>query len=612
MRYVPFPERYHSLLSCGAGAMLLQTARCEAENERSYLFLPPVEILEAEHLDELPALFRRIDDCRRQRKYVAGLLAYEAGAHFEPLRPSPPARFDRPLAWFGVYAKAHVFDHRTGRFEGNAPDEFLPLEPPGEGFSVGEVRPDFADAAYSAQVAAIQEYIRAGDVYQVNLTGKLRFEFSGSAIALFQELLRQQPVDYSAFLNLGESQILSLSPELFFRVQGRRILTRPMKGTAPRGRDLEEDRQIADSLRNDAKNRSENVMIADLLRNDLGRICEFGSVRAEELFAVEKYATLFQMTSAVSGELRAGVSAYDIFASLFPCGSVTGAPKVRAMEIIRELEPAPRGIYTGAIGFFAPGGEMAFNVPIRTVVLREGHGEMGVGSGIVIDSVAKDEFRECLLKAEFLTRRAPHFQLIESILWDYQYRLLRQHLQRLKASAEYFDFPFEHDAAVARLGSFERQLERGNRYKVRVLLNASGALSIERSAITGERALGKIMISPVRTWSGDRFLRHKTTHREFYDESFATARSQGYDDVLFLNERDEVTEGAISNLFVQTAGRWFTPPVSCGLLPGICRRHLLETNPAASEKVLHVEDLRSADAIYLCNAMRGLKKVTIE
>jgi para-aminobenzoate synthetase/4-amino-4-deoxychorismate lyase len=258
-----------------------------------------------------------------------------------------------------------------------------------------------------------------------------------------QTLIDSQPVQYSAFLHGENWQILSFSPELFFRLKDHRIVTRPMKGTARRGADLMEDENIAHWLQNDLKNRSENVMIVDLMRNDLGRICEYGSVRVDRLFAVEKYETLFQMTSEVSGTLRPGVRSSDIFASLFPCGSVTGAPKHRTMEIIQELEGGPRGVYTGAIGFFSPAREAVFSVPIRTVVLENNRGAMGVGSGIVIDSRAEEEYRECLLKFEFLTRCEESFQLLESILWNDGYSFLPLHLERMESSAAYFGFNFD-------------------------------------------------------------------------------------------------------------------------------------------------------------------------
>ena len=610
--YEPFPGRYYPILMHEPGAVLLQTSRFSEDNHRSYLFFAPAQVLSATKLDELFALFEKIEQSLRSGAFVAGFMAYECGRHFQQNAAAEEADTGMPLAWFGVYPRAYVFNHRAGSFEGGTPDECLLAAPVNDqGFEVRNAHLAIAREEYAAKVESIKEYIRAGDTYQVNFTDRLQFEFEGSPQATFAAGNERQRVSYGAFINLPDRQILSFSPELFFRIRDGKIFTRPMKGTARRGKYLSEDDAISCWLQHDLKNRSENVMIVDLLRNDLGRVCEFGSVETEDLFTVEKYETLFQMTSSVSGVLRPGVSYYEIFRSLFPCGSVTGAPKIRTMEIIGELERGPRGVYTGAIGYFSPRGEVAFNVPIRTVVLQGTRGEMGVGSGIVIDSVADDEYRECLLKAEFLTKSEASFQLIESILWDGGYPLLALHLDRLQASAAYFGFTFDRDDTAALLASNEKNLQRGTTYKVRLLMDRTGAVTLENVALEQQEPTGKVKVSPTRTSSGDRFLYHKTTRRDLYDESYRQARENGCDDVLFLNERDEVTEGAISNVFIETYGRLFTPPVDCGLLPGIYRRHILETNAHAAAKVLRLEDLQSADAIFICNAVRGLRKVSL-
>jgi para-aminobenzoate synthetase/4-amino-4-deoxychorismate lyase len=607
LKYAQFPARYHSLAASTPGSVLLQTSRCDAENYRSYLFVHP-----ARTLSNGISLFDEIDEALAGGAYVAGFLSYEYGEHLQGMGRVGLRNTNMPAAWLGVYPKAFVFDHRTGEFEGEGPDELLAGNvQPARGFEIQNVRFGIGEKSYAEKIAAIQEYIRAGDTYQVNFTDTLRFDFSGAPEAMFAALGETQPVQYSAFLHGENWHILSFSPELFFRRKEQRLVARPMKGTARRGADLAEDESVAHWLQNDVKNRSENVMIVDLLRNDLGRICEFGSVQVDELFAVEKYETLFQMASEISGTLRAGTSYADIFGSLFPCGSITGAPKLRTMKIIQELEQGSRGVYTGAIGYFSPAREAVFNVPIRTVVLEEGSGTMGVGSGIVIDSQAEDEFRECLLKSEFLTRREEPFHLLESILWNDGYSLLPLHLERLELSALYFGFSFDRTAILAALEEAGKRLASGVRTKVRVLLERSGAVTITHAEVEVQPAVGKIMVSATRVFSGDRFLRHKTTRRQVYDQQYKEALGQGYDEVLFLNERGEVTEGAISNVFIEKDGQWFTSPVTCGLLPGIYRRHLLETRPAAREKTLRLEDLASADAVYICNAVRGCRKVMV-
>jgi para-aminobenzoate synthetase/4-amino-4-deoxychorismate lyase len=605
--YAQLPARYHSLVASTPGSVLLQTSRFDAENYLSFLFARPARILSASS-----DLFDEIEEALAAGAYVAGFLSYECGEHLQETGRLELQDSITPLAWFGVYPKAFIFDHRTGKFQGESPDEFLTENTqPSRDFDICNLHFGITEKSYAQKIATIHEYIRSGETYQVNFTDRLQFDFSGSPEAMFAALLESQQVQYSAFLHGEGWHILSFSPELFFRRKDLRIVTRPMKGTARRGADIAEDETIAHWLQNDIKNRSENVMIVDLLRNDLGRICEFGSVQVDQLFAIEKYETLFQMASEISGTLRPGLRYSEIFGSLFPCGSVTGAPKIRTMEIIQELEHAPRGVYTGAIGFFSPEREAVFNVAIRTVVLENNRGAMGVGSGIVIDSQAGEEFRECLLKSEFLTRRERPFQLLESILWNDGYRLLPLHLERMESSATYFGFNFDRKTILAALEDTERQLPSGVRTKVRVLLERSGAVIITYAPAGEQMAMGKIMVSPIRVSSSDRFLRHKTTRRNFYDQQYQLALWQGFADFLFLNERGEVTEGTISNVFVEKEGRWFTPPVTCGCLPGIYRRHLLESMPAAAEKTLHMEDLISADAVYICNAVRGCGKVAL-
>jgi para-aminobenzoate synthetase/4-amino-4-deoxychorismate lyase len=604
--YAPLPARYRALAASIPGSVLLQTSRFDSENYRSYLFVRPSRTLSPSR-----SLFDEIEQALADGAYVAGYFAYECGESLKEMGRCDRLNRNTPATWFGVYPEAFVFDHRTGKFEGEPPDELMAKDArPGQGYEIRNLCMGITAESYAEKIAAIQEYIRSGDTYQVNFTDALRFDFSGSPEAMFAALSESQPVPYSAFLHGDDWDILSFSPELFFRVKDRRIVTRPMKGTARRGADNAEDEAIASWLQNDSKNRSENVMIVDLMRNDLGRICGYGSVMVERLFAVEKYKTLFQMVSEVSGTLRAGVRCSDIFESLFPCGSVTGAPKHRTMEIIRQLERGPRGVYTGAIGFFSPAQEAVFNVPIRTVVLENSQGSMGVGSGIVIDSRAEDEYRECLLKSEFLTSRDEPFQLLESILWIDGYGWLPWHLERMESSATYFGFDFDRKAILAALEEKSKQLPCGERVKVRVLLDRSGAFSISHSSVEREAGQGTAIVSESRVFSGDRFLRHKTTRRQLYDEQYARARRNGYDEVLFLNERGEVTEGAISNVFIEKDGQWFTPPVACGLLPGTYRRHLLETRPVA-EKTLQLQDLVSADAVYICNAVRGCRQVTV-
>ena len=614
-----FPASHYGIISSVENSVLLETSRPDAESKFSYLFLHPVRVLQATTLDEISALFEQIEQCLRQGRFVAGFLSYECGYGLEPaLSKYFPGSSDFPLAWFGVYQRPFVFDPVSGHFG----PELLPQiqnlcsldDPAKETCHVSHCRLAISREDYCAKVEAVRDYIAAGDTYQVNLTSKVLFDFEGSAAALFAQLRDQQRVPYAAFLNLGKRKwkILSLSPELFLRIQNGRILTRPMKGTAPRGHTLRDDLRLQNWLNADPKNRSENVMIVDLLRNDLGRIAEIGSIRTDQLFAVEKYETLFQMTSTVSGTLRPGTPLLEIFRATFPCGSVTGAPKVRTMQIIRELEPAPRGVYTGSIGYFAPNGDAVFNVAIRTIVLNGNSGEMGVGGGIVFDSRPAQEYEECQLKAQFLTTPQPKFELLESLLWDGSYRFLDFHLERIKSSAEYFDFAFDQAEILSLLERNRRNLTPGSAYKVRLLLARQGEICIENAVLElSPNVSGTVVLSPHNISSRDRFLYHKTTYRDIYEREYAEARRQGHEDAIFTNERGEITEGTRNNVFVEIGTALFTPPVTCGLLPGVFRRHLLETNPRAAERILTVADLQSASAIYLCNSVRGLRRVSL-
>lgn len=606
-QWTRLPTQAHRLAAENPGTVLLETSRFDPSNRHSYLFLNPISTLVANDLNEIHQIFSQIEAELAQGNYVAGFFSYECGYHFE--HSSAAAVFTPeklPLAWFGVYPQPIVFHHESGHCEGGELEE----SPQNDPVTVtNKVTFGISEEDYRAKILQIQRYIADGDTYQVNFTSSVSFQTPLPAAAIYQSLSQQQPVAYSAFLNLPNRTILSFSPELFFRREGDRIITQPMKGTMARGLDLIEDAEAAQRLHNDEKNRSEHVMIVDLLRNDLGRICTMGSVQVEDLFSVEKYQTLLQMTSTVSGTLQPGIGYYDIFHSLFPSGSVTGAPKVRTMQIIRELERQQRGAYTGAIGFFAPRNRAVFNVAIRTLVLQNTKANMGVGGGIVADSDPLDEYKECLLKASFLARAPQNFQLIETMLWDKEYFLLSLHMDRMEASAAYFNFRFDHISILSRLNEHAKSFESEKKYRVRLLLNAHGDASIESLPITTEASTIQVRLSEERTTSSDIFLRHKTTRREFYDREFAKARAQGLDEVLFINERGEVTEGAISNLFVEQSGKLLTPPLASGVLPGVLRRHLLET-VKAEERTLTIADLESAEAVFLGNSVRGLRKIT--
>jgi para-aminobenzoate synthetase / 4-amino-4-deoxychorismate lyase len=609
IRWSHLPEYIYTIVAESPESVLLETARFDPSNRYSYLFLKPIRIVAANRLDEMPQLFSQIEAAAAEDLYVAGYLSYECGYHFEKFTGSLPRAAGPPLAWFGIYSMPAIFDHAQGCFLGTAPALLSQESKETAGPAAQGLTLEIGKAEYCDRILEIKARIAAGETYQVNFTDKISFSPPSSPAATFAALAKQQPVAYSAFLNVAGHHILSLSPELFFRSNAGRIVTRPMKGTMSRGLDAVEDAQAAVHLQNDEKNRSEHVMIVDLLRNDLGRICNTGSIQVDGLFSVERYETLLQMTSTVSGILRPKISYYDIFRSLFPSGSVTGAPKIQTMEIIRKLEREPRGVYTGAIGFISPGGTSVFNVAIRTLVIRNGRAQMGVGGGIVADSDPEDEYRECLLKASFLSKPRREFQLIETMLWEKEFFLLSRHLERLESSAAYFNYVFDRRAVLLRLQELASSLAANKPYRIRLLLNADGAITLDSPELHAEPYTGAAWLAPERTSSNDVFMRHKTTQRELYDSAYAKARASGFDEVIFQNERGEITEGAITNIFIKKSGKLLTPPLTCGVLAGVYRRHLLETDATAEERVLTVEDLKTADAVFLCNSVRGLREV---
>ncbi|MBU3937218.1 MAG: aminodeoxychorismate synthase component I, partial [Proteobacteria bacterium] len=419
--------------------VFLETSRVTAAESRSYFFHSPVTHLVCYAHDDPARFFQQAEDFLSKGMYLAGWLGYEFGYLLEPslakrIHPAP----EKPLARLGVFHQPLIFAHDPGELLGNSWPAPPPPQPSTD-YRITNLHPNLTQAAYTAALARIKAYIESGDTYQVNFTLKLLFDFDGSPEALYQTLRRNQSVSFGAYLRSGSQRFLSFSPELFFKRIGEQCLVRPMKGTIQRGPYPAEDARLARFLQHDEKNRSENVMIVDLLRNDLGRICTPGTVTTQSLFDIETYETLHQMTSTITGHLPLETKIESLFRALFPCGSVTGAPKIRTMEIIHELENEPRGVYTGAIGFLSPSGEAVFNVPIRTIALNNSKGEMGIGSGIIHDSDPEQEWRECLLKGRFLSDPPPPFSLVETLLWQpgSGYWLLPEHLERLAASADY-------------------------------------------------------------------------------------------------------------------------------------------------------------------------------
>ena len=562
---------------------------------KSLEFTRPVGLVTAYSVEEVVPALRAVEDAvAKQGLYAAGFVSYEAAPAFDAAMQVPCAS-PLPLVWFGLFTGPTTSEPRSAPACFTTPNWETAL----------------SEAQFRQDIAQIRESIGEGEFYQVNHTMRLRTRFRGDDFAWYRRLQAAQRARYSAYLDLGRYRILSVSPELFLHRIGDCIVTRPMKGTMPRGRWAEEDRQRADELAASEKERAENLMIVDLLRNDLGRIARTGSVRVENLFAIERYPTVLQMTSTVSAELRPETTLADLFTALFPCGSVTGAPKISAMRRISLLETEPRQIYCGAIGYLVPNGPTVFNVAIRTVLLdtETGDAEYGVGSGITWDSTPEGEYAENRLKAQVLEQVWPPFDLLETLRLERgAYSLFQRHLDRACATALYFGIPLTAEAVRSALESHAHSLDAGP-WRIRLLASQGGEIRVEThtlAALPAEGVRAALARSPIsRT---DRFLFHKTTHRAAY----ATRRAERPDveETLLWNEEGELTEFTIGNLVVEQNGSRWTPPLDCGLLPGTLRAELL-ANGEIFERVLRFADLDAATAVWRINSLRGWTPVVI-
>jgi para-aminobenzoate synthetase/4-amino-4-deoxychorismate lyase len=618
----------------------------------SFELVAPRGTVTARTPEEVAPALARVEAAVAGGLWAAGLVAYEAAPGLDPglavhPRPAAGAPFaDLPLVAFGLFGGRRALPGPPGSAESAADRAAEGGRPAGGGaegegmvdggagaggagdggaaeaggpvvdglagaYRVGDWEPSVSRGAYDAALAAVQERIAAGDTYQVNLTFRLRAPFAGDPLALYLDLGRAQGGAHAGRLDLGAFDVLCASPELFFEVEGDRLTTRPMKGTAPRGRWSEEDRAAAARLAASPKERAENVMVVDLLRNDLGRLAVPGTVEVERLFAAERYPTVWQLTSTVSCRLAGEPSLVDLFAALFPCGSITGAPKRSTMAIAAALEETPRGAYTGAVGWLAPPGapgpRARFAVAIRTVTIDRAAGlaEYGVGGGVTAGSSAAGEHGEALLKARVLVHRRPAFQLLETLRWEPQrgFPLLARHLDRLAASAEYFGFACDRGRVEAALAAaVGAAAAEGEALRVRLTLSDSGEPSVAVSPLPPPpgRAV-RLAVDPEPVDPADPLLFHKTTLRDPYDRR--RARWPGHDDVLLVNGRGEVTESSIANLAVRLDGRWWTPPLASGCLPGVYRAELLARGEIA-ERPIRRDELERAEGIALLNAVR--------
>jgi para-aminobenzoate synthetase/4-amino-4-deoxychorismate lyase len=548
-------------------------------------FHHPHKIILSESLDTvIPALSELERLVEENGWYAAGFLSYESASAFDPALPSKPIG-GFPYLWFGLYPKPNPVDLPAPRTLTE------PLN----------WQPTIDRDQYNIAIAKIKAYIAQGKTYQVNYTMRIQADFSGSTWEFFVQLAQHQN-NHAAYIDTGRYVICSASPELFFQRDGNTVTSRPMKGTVKRGRTLPEDQAQSDWLRCSEKNRAENVMIVDMIRNDLGRIAQPGSVQVPELFCTERYPTLWQMTSTVTGQTHASIT--NICRALFPCASITGAPKVSTMHIIHELETTPRKVYTGSIGYIAPNRKAIFNVAIRTVLVdRETQrAEYGVGGGIVWDSTSENEYEEALLKADILTHRQTEFSLLETMRWTPEegFYLRQRHLARLLDSANYFDFSVSKDAIEKKLDEIGSAFNSTQR--IRLLVERSGDFNIEYTPFQPLQTTVRARFAKRQVDSKDVFLFHKTTQRAVYEN--ARADFPDCDDVLLHNERGELTEFNIGNLVVELNEVLITPPVACGLLAGTFRAYLLETGQV-QEGVIPVERLKDCPRIFRINSTRG-------
>ncbi len=523
--------------------------------------------------------------------HAAGFVSYEAAPAFDDaLRVLSSGDF--PLLWFGLYPEPRVI--QTSEVVRGF-----------ENLVTLNWQPSVERESYNSAIEKIIDYIAQGKTYQVNYTMRLNSKFTADEWNLFLHLAQTQN-KYAAYIDTGRHVICSASPELFFKLDGNRIFGNPMKGTVRRGRTTLEDKEKAEWLHRSIKNRAENVMIVDMIRNDIGRIAEIGSVCVPELFKIEKYPTLFQMTSTVQGKTKASI--VEIFSALFPCASITGAPKVSTMNIIAELESTPRRIYTGSIGYISPNRKAQFSIAIRTALIdRETKtAEYGVGGGIVWDSTSADEYSEALLKARVLTESPNEFSLLETILWTPQdgYFLLEKHIQRLRDSADYFEASFSTEDLILHLERISAEFKVPKR--VRVLVNKAGEIISETNDLPSLIKPFKAALAEQPINSSDVFLYHKTTNRKIYP-----IPAHGFDDILLYNENNELTEFTIGNLVVEMNGELFTPPISCGLLAGTFRAHLLEAGKI-KEQVIFKDKLGDCSKVFLINSVRKWVEVVLE
>lgn len=561
----------------------------------SYLFLKPKEIITVKSLRDLDQKLSQIDNLVNKGIYGYSLINYEAGYLLEKSLNYLLPRNEKLFQFF-FYDKKEVQKIKSFDIDFSESEKYKI-----KNFKLNKLKDDFVKS-----IKKIKSYIEEGDTYQVNYTIKGNFNFSGSFSGLFNNLVFNQSAKYTSIINNSNDIIISLSPELFFEINKSKIISKPMKGTSRRGIELTIDALAKYELENSEKNRAENVMIVDMIRNDLGKISKYGSVKVKNLFEVEKYESVYQMVSTIEAKMRKNISLSEVIKNIFPCGSITGAPKIRTMEIINELEKDKRNIYTGGIGLIR-NNKITFNVPIRTLTInkKSGNGTIGLGSGVVWDSVAEEEYEETKLKGNFLSHPEKPFEIFETMLLkDGKIFLVKDHLNRMQQTAEYFLFCFDRKLIESQLNQIIKNTDHKS-YRIRIALDKFGKLTHSILALQELPKCINVIISNKRVSANNKFQYFKTTNRILYNSEYKKYSSIGFFDVIFINESNEISEGAITNIFIHNNDIISTPHTNAGILPGVYRKHLLKNNSMIRERRIYLKDLIEADKIVLTNSVRG-------
>ena len=556
-----------------------------------HTFTKPIKELKTRNLAQVKDLLAQVEDYQQQGYYVVGYVSYEAAPAFEEkLAVHPAPLMGEYLLYFTVHDSVEKSIIPLTYDEIDMPSNW---------------KEETSKEEYEKAIAQIHHHLRQGDTYQVNYTVQLKQAVTANPFAIYNRMVVEQEAGYNAYVEHDEMAVISMSPELFFEQKGCDLTTRPMKGTTKRGLTNQEDLDQAAWLEQDPKNRSENMMIVDLLRNDMNRLSEVGSEHVERLCQVEQYSTVWQMTSTIKSQVRSDVDLVEIFHSLFPCGSITGAPKIATMEIIKNLEPQARGVYCGTIGILLPNGRRIFNVAIRTIQLHKGQAIYGVGGGITWDSTWESEYDEIHQKSAVLYRKQARFKLITTGKISQKHLIFKEeHIDRLRKASRYFAYPFDTENLRQRIDAECQDCDIDQDYRLRISLSKSGEIEVDRQVLAPlslSFCQAKLYLQEADL--NQAFTYFKTTHRPHL--------SLGEQEKIYHNKSGELLETSIGNLVLKIAGKLYTPPIRLGILPGIYRQHLLETGQV-EEKVLTLADLDQAEAIYGCNAVRGLYELSVK